>query len=238
MLENRSEGSIEFKYQNVSAVLINLGQPYIKGYLPRYNYQKILEDKVIDYLVDHQTIENQFRAFAENKIFLPDVKYDFSTLLVDAPVKNPLVEEPMAAYRRSLIKTNYFEIEQRNRQLGMLGEELVLMYEQWQLRRSGKDNLADRVRWISKEEGDGAGFDILSSYPNGGDKYIEVKTTRLGKETPFFFSHNEMLFSQRKADSYHLYRLFSFDENARMFVKSGRLDEICRYTPVQFKGYF
>lgn len=43
LLNNRSEGSIEFKHQNISAVLANLGQPFIKGYLPRFNYQRILE---------------------------------------------------------------------------------------------------------------------------------------------------------------------------------------------------
>ena len=42
LLANRSDGSVEFKHQNISAVLVNLGQPYIKGYLPRFNYQKIL----------------------------------------------------------------------------------------------------------------------------------------------------------------------------------------------------
>jgi hypothetical protein len=29
LLINRSEGSVEFKHQNISAVLIELGQPYI-----------------------------------------------------------------------------------------------------------------------------------------------------------------------------------------------------------------
>ena len=42
-LDNRSEGSIEFKHQNISAVLSNLGQPFIKGYLPRINYQRTLK---------------------------------------------------------------------------------------------------------------------------------------------------------------------------------------------------
>lgn len=68
LLANRSEGSIEFKHQNISAVLINLGQPYIKGYLPRFNYQKILEDKVIDYLIRKPGIERPFNVFAEKQI--------------------------------------------------------------------------------------------------------------------------------------------------------------------------
>ena len=120
----------------------------------------------------------------------------------------------------------------------MLGEELVLHYEKWQLTAAWKENLADQVLWISKEEGDGAGFDILSRNTNGTDKYIEVKTTKLGKETPFFFSRNELLFSQSKPNDYHLYRLFDFEKNARMFVKNGGLDTICNSVPMMFKGWF
>lgn len=238
LLNDRSEGSIEFKHQNISAVLINLGQPYIKGYLPRFNYQKILEDKVIDYLIGHQSIEEQFKQFAEGEIDQPVVKKNFDQLIVEPPASTQLVEEPAAAYTRSPIKTNYLEKEQRNRNLGMLGEEFVLEYEKWQLTISGKENLADQVRWVSKEEGDGAGFDILSRNPNGSDKYIEVKTTKLGKETPFFFSRNELLFSQDKPGDYHLYRLFNFNTNAKMFVKNGGLDTICTSVPMTFKGYF
>lgn len=238
LLDNRSEGSIEFKHQNISAVLINLGQPYIKGYLPRFNYQSILEDMVINYLIGHQSIEEQFKQFAEVDIVPSDLRKNFGKLLVDAPVNTQLVEEPAPAYTRSPIKTNYLEKEQRNSTLGMLGEEFVLEYEIWHLTVSGKENLADKVRWISKEEGDGKGFDILSRNVNGTDKYIEVKTTKLGKETPFFFSRNELLFSQSKPKDYHLYRLFDFEKDARMFVKNGGLDTICNSVPMTFKGYF
>jgi hypothetical protein len=41
-LNNRSRGSVEFKRCNVSAVLVLLGQPIWKGYLPRDNYQRSL----------------------------------------------------------------------------------------------------------------------------------------------------------------------------------------------------
>jgi len=44
-LNNRSKGSIDFKQQNISAALINMGLPYIKGYKPRINYQKQLVEK-------------------------------------------------------------------------------------------------------------------------------------------------------------------------------------------------
>lgn len=44
LLAGRSEASIEFKHGNISAVLIDLGFPYITGYKPRFNYQALLFD--------------------------------------------------------------------------------------------------------------------------------------------------------------------------------------------------
>src|SRR5689334_440099 len=50
-LNNRSKGSVEFKHANISAVLLRLdGVPYIEGYKPRWNYQGILEQAVLEYL--------------------------------------------------------------------------------------------------------------------------------------------------------------------------------------------
>ena len=238
LLKGRSEGSIEFKHQNISAVLIRLGQPYIKGYLPRANYQNSLVERVIAYLDENPSVEELFKRFAESTSIQSPLQSDFDKLIVKPPAGSQYVEEPVAWYTKSQIKTNYLEKEQRNRSLGMLGEGLVVQYEKWQLTVLGKDHLADQVRWISKEEGDGAGFDVLSRNLNGTDKYIEVKTTRLGKETPFFFSKNELLFSQHKPKDYHLYRLFDFEKNARMFVKNGGLDTICSSVPILFKGFF
>jgi hypothetical protein len=237
LLNSRSDGSIEFKHQNISAVLVYLGQPYIRGYLPRYNYQKALLDKVIDYLTRNINIEEQFRHFADKKIILPYPKLKFEKLIVEAPALS-VVSEPSIGYNRNPIKINYLEREQRNQSLGKSGEELVIQYEKWNLIRIGKEKLAEQVKWISQEEGDGAGFDILSRNQNGTDKYIEVKTTKLGKETPFFFSRNELQFSIEHSENFHLFRLFNFEESAKMFVKNGDLNSICNSVPVSYKGYF
>src|ERR1700732_5491067 len=47
---DRSEGSIEFKHQNISAVLEQLGLPRIRGYLPAANYQKAIVAAIDRYL--------------------------------------------------------------------------------------------------------------------------------------------------------------------------------------------
>lgn len=237
LLANRSESSVEFKHQNISAVLANLGQPYIKGYLPRYNYQHILEDKVIDYLLGNPGLENYFRTFAGKKVVSPKKGINFERFVVDPPIPDS-VEEPKPAYNRNPIKVNYLEQEQNNRNLGVLGEELVLEFEKWYLIRNGKEKLANQVRWIAQEEGDGAGFDILSKSLNGMDKFIEVKTTKLSKNTPIYFSRNELDFSLSEKERFHLYRLFSVEQNAQMFMRQGALDRICRAEAINFKGYF
>src|SRR5262249_28265868 len=43
----RSDGSIEFKHQNVSAVLRDLEMQWLTGYAPRGNYQNLLAQEVI-----------------------------------------------------------------------------------------------------------------------------------------------------------------------------------------------
>jgi hypothetical protein len=235
LLQNRSEGSIEFKHQNISAVLINLGQPYIKGYLPRFNYQKSLEDSVINQLTAIPSIEQSFIEFVEKKPNISNANVNFEDFVYNKPVI--AASEPDIFYnKRNPIKVNYLEREQRNRNLGLLGEELVIKYEKWILINQGKEKYADQIKWVSKEEGDGFGFDILSKNINGKDKYIEVKTTKLSKETPFYFSRNELLFSQSHSQQYNLYRLFNFEDKARMFIRNGRLDSTCHVTPISFRG--
>src|SRR4051794_33035475 len=45
-LDDGSEGSVEFKRANISAVLPGLGLPYIEGYKPRGTYQALLAREV------------------------------------------------------------------------------------------------------------------------------------------------------------------------------------------------
>ncbi|HRM73568.1 MAG TPA: hypothetical protein PLI13_02495 [Paracoccus sp. (in: a-proteobacteria)] len=50
LLNGRSEGSVEFKHQNISAVLKGLGEDWIPGYKPAFNFQMTLVDAVARWL--------------------------------------------------------------------------------------------------------------------------------------------------------------------------------------------
>ena len=233
---NNREKAVEFKHQNISAVLLKMGLPFIKGYKPLPKYQHILELAVVNYLDKHQLIlEPDFKNFSDGIIEAPRNKIDFSKIISSEPDIS-LVEEREPTYRP--IKINYLEKEQSNRNLGELGEKLVLDYERYRLIKAGKNNLADRIEWISKEKGDGTGYDILSKNNNGSDRFIEVKTTKLRKETPIYLTHTEVSFAKSREKHFYLYRVFNFDSSPRIFIKNGPYDSFCTLQPYTFKGLF
>ncbi len=237
-LNKRSEGSIEFKHQNISAALINMGLPYIKGYKPRFNYQKqMLEQEIAKYIKEYKTpLEKQFEHFADNSnIIKPKTKIEFEYVIDDDPV-NSEVKETEPLYKP--IKINYLEKEQNNRHLGAQGEGFVIEYEKWRLINAGKESLADKIEWVSKDLGDGLGYDILSRNNNGTDRFIEVKTTKLSKETPIYLSRTEIGFASQKVKDFFLYRVFNFDASPKLFIKNGNYESFCKLLPQTYKGYF
>ena len=237
LLRNRSDGSIEFKHQNISAILASLGLPYLIGYRPRYNYQKTLADHVLDYLINNNEFERYFERFSDKIVTPTELDFQSPKFIVNPPAIRK-IEEPEVLFDRRPVKVNYILKEQNNQILGNSGEELVIRYEKWRLTNNGYASLADKIEWISRDQGDGAGFDILSRNNDGSDRYIEVKTTKLSKEAPFYFSSSELKFSLMHKERYHLYRLFNFDKSPGMFTKRGDFNSICRSEPVVYKGYF
>lgn len=236
-LNKRSDGSIEFKHQNISAVLVKFGRPFILGYKPRGNYQNILELSVLNYLETYESSNQNFEYFANTYETFNRPKIDFNNWIKPIP-QLEVCEEPNIEYRPRISKVNYIEKEQANRALGEQGEELVIEYEKWRLIKNDKINLADKIEWVSKDLGDGTGFDILSKNVDGTDRYIEVKTTKLSKYTPIYLTRNELSFSREKEDYYHLYRIFEFNKAPKMFNSNGRLDGICNVEPINFIGRF
>ncbi|HVM86956.1 MAG TPA: DUF3883 domain-containing protein [Puia sp.] len=235
-LNDRSDGSVEFKHQNISAVLANLGQPYIKGYKPRGNYQELLEDEVSKFLEEHRKkFEPKFDHFANGYSILSKTKADFKTIISAEPEQSEFRESEPSYLP---IKINYLEREQNNRNLGEEGEKLVIEYERWRLIEAGKNNFADKIEWVSKGKGDGLGYDILSKNNNGTDRYIEVKTTKLSKETPIYISRTEWKFSSKNSTNFFLYRVFNFVEKPQFFIKQGNYESFCHLQSQSFKGFF
>ncbi len=236
LLHNRSDSAIERKHQNISAVLIEIGFPYIAGYKPLRNYQRLLLEVVADRLVADDSLKPLAHSVATEPVIPPRVRPDHLPL-VDPPAAQHrnVAHAPQADYLpRGRLGVDFLALEARNASLGKAGEQVVFDSEVARLRHLGKQKLADRVEWVSATRGDGLGFDVLSFEPSGKERFIEVKTTAFGKETPFYVTRTELQFSTGHAREFHLYRLFEFRKSPRMFLLNGRLDQTCILDPEQF----
>lgn len=131
--------------------------------------------------------------------------------------------------------------DERNKSLGLAGEKFVVAKEKERLIAAGLPDLASKVLHSSVIRGDGLGYDVMSFFPDGSRKYIEVKTTRGSKGTGFYLSPNELAFSQSHPESYQLHRVFNFDEKSgtgQFFILSGDVSEQVALTPTNFKASF
>lgn len=88
LLNDRSEQSIEFKHANISAILIELGRPYISGYKPRSNYQELLLEVVFDRLNENPAIQRLVATDSERAATAPSVD-DILKALTDPPKPVP-----------------------------------------------------------------------------------------------------------------------------------------------------
>jgi len=228
----RTHRSVEFKHMNISAVLQELGSPTIRGYKPKQNYQVAIF-KAID------------RFLVSNPGLLEANPAELIGVAEQAPIFEeppPILREPAAmrpeALDRLVRKFDPVERDFRNRALGKAGEAAVVDFERERLRRLERPDLARQVRWISQEDGDGAGYDVLSFDHQGRERLIEVKTTRGGAVTPFFLTRNEHSLAQERPSDFRIYRLHGFGREPRLFKLRPPLEDHVRFTVQTYRASF
>ena len=235
-LDDRSDRSLEYKYRNVSAVLMELGLPYVEGYKPASNYQQALRDVVDAYLRDEREIIPKLLDAAA--VSVPSLETPPALKEVSSPEKldwskPPQVQKEAPPYSQ----VNYLMREAANRKLGELGEQAVLTYERHRLTKAKRFDLAEQVEWTAQVIGDREGYDIQSFNLEGEPLFIEVKTTKHGIGFPFFITAGEVDFSENHADAYCLYRVFSFRRHPRLYIKCGSVSSAFRLRPRLYQAW-
>lgn len=227
---NRSKSSIEFKHRNVSAVLVKLGLPTIRGYFPAENFQGAIIAAVDRFLSKNPAAshpEKIVEGLAERQGLFVGTP---PPLLPIAPRKTDI--------ERISRKFNPVERDFRNRKLGHDGEELIFHHERQRLQQLDRPDLAKKVRWISEELGDGAGYDILSFDANGKERLLEVKTTVGIDTTPFYMTRNELSLAEERPDAFRLCRVFDFSASPRMFELIPPLADFVHLSPLNCEASF
>jgi len=226
----RSQGSIEFKHQNISAVLQELGLPRIRGYLPAANYQQAIIAAIDRYLTKTPTA-----LYPGNAV---DGLTERPSLFVQMPPALSPTRQRQGEIERLVRKFDPAVRDFRNSKLGREGEEMVFHYERQRLLKQDRSDLARRIRWVSQEDGDGAGYDILSFDDKGSERLLEVKTTVGSETTPFYITRNELSLSSERPDAFRLCRVYEFSTQPRMFELTPPLDKLVHLSPFNYVASF
>jgi hypothetical protein len=214
---DRPRGSIEYKHQNISAVLKGLGQDLIPGYKPAFNFQVSLIDAVVRWLDHHPDWPTSAGRSSVNA--MPSALRDAAALWVGPPPTHSNALPPNELEQMTTIARKYDVAgrDARNRALGRAGEERVLAHERATLLGAGRTDLASRIRWVSEVDGDGAGYDIRSFDVDGSERLIEVKTTNGWERTPFQITRNELTVADAHRNDWRLMRLWNFAREPQAF---------------------
>ncbi|QBX99328.1 DUF3883 domain-containing protein [Rhodophyticola sp. CCM32] len=234
-LNNRTEGSVEFKHQNISAVLKGLGEVWITGYKPAFNFQASLIDAVARWMAMNP--DWVYRSFSSRPI---EGMAEAAQIWV-GPAPTLTNQPPPDELEQMIRIARKFDVaarDERNRALRKTGEERVLKHERDTLTEAGRQDLAREVRWVSDEYGDGAGYDIASFDADGRQRLIEVKTTNGWERTPFHISRNELAVADERREERCLFRLWNFARTPKAFELRPPLDAHVPLTATSFQGSF
>lgn len=234
-LPGRSESSIEFKHQNISAVLKGLGEDWIPGYKPAFNFQTSLEDAVQRWIATNPSWLKRLPVGHE-----APAQSQLPALWI-GPAPTHSNEPPPDELGQMLRIASKFDVASRdahNRILGRAGEERILGHERSVLKAAGRYDLMGKVRWVSEEDGDGPGYDIASFTPEGQPRLIEVKTTNGWDRTPFYISRNELAVADQNRDHWSLFRVWNFSREPRAFELRSPLEGSVLLSPSGYQATF
>lgn len=214
---------------------MGLGEDWLPGYKPAFNFQMTLVDAVVRWLGSNQAwLERQSGVSAGGRL------QEASQLWIGPPPTLSNHPPPQELEQIQLIarKFDVAKRDERNRVLGRAGEQRVLAHERATLELAGRDDLAQNIRWVSEEDGDGAGYDIASFAPDGSSRLIEVKTTNGWERTPFHITRNELAVAEKRRSEWCLFRLWNFSREPKAFELHPPLDRHVSLKATTFQASF
>jgi hypothetical protein len=225
----RSRGAVEYRFENISAVLRDIGVPHILGYQPYGNYPDALRELVESFLSRDSEIP---RLLEEGPA--PDLPPTVQL----TEVGPPMMASPGSGGRsRTTVGVDYLERQARNRDVGLKGELLIADHERAWLASGGRPDLGERVAHIPSTMGDGAGYDVGSFLLDGSPHHIEVKATRASIAAPFFLSAAEWRYAlDHPGVTYSIYRVFELGPSPKFYKLTGDMNDVLDLTPVTYQA--
>ena len=247
---NYEDTNIISKYYSIDSIdeeiiisdiknIINVYKTFIDG-LVNKNYEDFLSDISSGNLSTISTIDSFDQAMFKELQKLHNID-ESQFIIVENASPHFSSSSNVKINSRVMKKVDYLAEHKNNMDLGIIAEKLVIKYEIERLKKLGINEPEKKVKWISKDIGDGIGYDIQSVDKMAGneiDRYIEVKGTRGNINTPFFLSKNELEFSKSNSNLYYLYRLFNIKKNkADLYILEGDMNQKLDLVPTTYIYY-
>jgi len=189
---------------------------------------------LIDYFSKHYSINIASNVVALNNF--QETLFVSENITLEEDKTMPSIPVIQYKYQGRTHKTDFIERIKRQSTIGKAAEKIVYEHEVERIRKIDPNRI-DEVKWESNINGDGAGYDIKSiDIDSSGfitDKYIEVKATTRGKDTPIEVTRNEVGCSKHFGNEYIVYRLYDFkpsDDKLKYYTIIGDLTTITNAT--------
>lgn len=139
-------------------------------------------------------------------------------------------------------KVDYIKKAAKDAEIGYNGEKMALIYERDKLIELGREDLAEKVRWVSRE-GDGHGYDIesfdIDDFGNVTPLKVEVKTTSSHVDIEFLVSVNEKNTSDKLGRKYCVFRIYDAESSTPKFYRvKGKIEDNFFLDPITYAAYF
>ena len=206
------------------------------------SYNEIIEDVLaleLPSLIDGTEASQLIKKFVDPNDSIP---YGYYKSIKEV---KPTIERTFKFKRLTnphMKKIDYIQKNYRDQITGVLGEGLVIEYEKERLINLGREDLADKIKWVSQFD-DSRGYDIESFNIDKNGKpqklRIEVKTSTLSVDTEFFVSANELSQSIKYKDSYCVYRIYNSKVEHPYFYKAfGAIEDNFILDPISYRAIY
>lgn len=206
---------------------VQSGNVYIRNFDDVFS--TVPEEYISDFLVGFK--ESSEKETGKRVCYIAEAIKTEGRNLQKTPQPSKVAKSTSQTFPSKRGKREYIVQYIKDFEVGEAGENLVYKYESAIIENAKKKGQIDSsvfVKWISRED-DFAGYDILSyDIDKKTEKYIEVKTTVGGKNSPFYISENELNFSKRNSEKYCIYRVYGLKNETsavRFYTIEGNLEE-------------
>lgn len=214
------EESLQEFHQMIEEVN-EINKKMIFWWISTHSHEAYLKERELNHTYQKGK-KNIFNTFKDIKSYESEERKGYAANLIGETAKQKIqIIAPERKYNTVRKIDNWEIINKKRKETGDKGEEIVLAVEKEYLESIGRKDLSEKVYHISKEKGDGMGYDILSFFDNGEEKYIEVKSTTKAIETQFNISKNELEFLKINSRNALLYRVGVSTEPPEIEIKTG-----------------